>query len=371
VKFYIFCSVENLTWIGSNLPTEDSHGYFDFVTFKELCSISIPNRTITVDGLPGDWVGIDPIVLDVQGDSICGTGTDIKAVYLAKDSNYLYWRVDTWSGTFDIVGKGPGVVFYSVYEKTGEILRGIDAGIIGTKESAVISHRYHDTDWIFYGSGAQYGQINEVAEGKIPLSLFQGYDFGGVGAWYFNGVTNGSCDDAGRAGELISVGWREPIPCTVKVGSLILDGSGIDFDNDNFPDLEYVSTGSSGNLHPIPVFAARGGNFCGGAISGNRLDPLNVSARLAGIEEPSFCSLTTAPNYVCAPPYCYYCTEAPFKAGDTFIVRSFDGSKYFKVFITEIHQTRIQFVWAEIGLPACETCVFGLEGLDKCQYGWH
>lgn len=46
-------------------------------------AFEIPTKTITIDGEPYDWVGIDPVINDPQGDSLCIVGTDIKAVYLA------------------------------------------------------------------------------------------------------------------------------------------------------------------------------------------------------------------------------------------------------------------------------------------------
>jgi len=81
--------------------------------------IIIPFRTITVDGISSDWSGINPIVTDAQGDSICETGTDIRRYYLAKDNTYLYWRVDTWSGTFSFGSPGNEKILVLLFLEIG------------------------------------------------------------------------------------------------------------------------------------------------------------------------------------------------------------------------------------------------------------
>ena len=162
-------------------------------------------RTIIVDGMPSDWFGIEPVMSDAQGNSSCGSGTDIKSFYVAKDSNYLYWCVDTWSGTFEFgssdLPKGPAVVIYSFSEQ-GEILRGVEAHMIGSSEEGSIATRDYGSDWVWFDAGPQYGQANQVAEGKIPLSLFEGYEFNSISAMYHSGISNVLCDDVHRWGEL-------------------------------------------------------------------------------------------------------------------------------------------------------------------------
>ncbi len=59
--------------------------------------INIQTATITVDGDPGDWLGIDPLVSDPpDDDSPDYTGDDIKALYAAQDAEHLYLRMDLW-----------------------------------------------------------------------------------------------------------------------------------------------------------------------------------------------------------------------------------------------------------------------------------
>ena len=42
----------------------------------------IPPRTITVDGMSDDWIGIDPVFNDPQGDSTCNVGTPIRPPFV-------------------------------------------------------------------------------------------------------------------------------------------------------------------------------------------------------------------------------------------------------------------------------------------------
>ena len=54
-------------------------------------------RGINIDGDISDWMGILPALSDPKGDSTTqGTGTDIKAVYLATDNTYLYILMTLW-----------------------------------------------------------------------------------------------------------------------------------------------------------------------------------------------------------------------------------------------------------------------------------
>ena len=50
--------------------------------------------TIEVDGNPGDWEGIPPIIESGENDSWPGSG-DIRALYAARDREYLYFQLAT------------------------------------------------------------------------------------------------------------------------------------------------------------------------------------------------------------------------------------------------------------------------------------
>ncbi len=81
---------------------------------------SIPSATITVDGDAADWSGISPARTDPQGDdSMDYTGDDIKAFYLAQDSENLYLRLDLWENVNPSFANGPapneGAYYFTLY----------------------------------------------------------------------------------------------------------------------------------------------------------------------------------------------------------------------------------------------------------------
>lgn len=68
----------------------------------------IPTATISTDGATGDWYGISPMAGDWQGDSSPAyTGDDIRALYMAKDDDNLYLRLDLWENVNYTFGNGP------------------------------------------------------------------------------------------------------------------------------------------------------------------------------------------------------------------------------------------------------------------------
>jgi hypothetical protein len=80
-----------------------------------------------------------------------------------------------------------------------------------------------------------------------------------------------------------------------------------------------------------------------------------------------FCSITRAINFVSGSnDIGSYFTYSGGGSGDLFIVRSFDGKQYYKLELTNIDLGAIQFRWAQVRFPACETCVPGQEGMKIC-----
>ncbi len=59
---------------------------------------SVTRRTITVDGSFSDWAGISPAVTDPAGDANNLPGSDITALYVARDNNNVYFRMDLATG---------------------------------------------------------------------------------------------------------------------------------------------------------------------------------------------------------------------------------------------------------------------------------
>jgi len=73
--------------------------------------IVVTSKTITIDGNVTDWAGISPIITDAVGDSNSTSGSDISAVYVAKDNSNLYFRIDLVNGT-----PGNGLYFGITYD---------------------------------------------------------------------------------------------------------------------------------------------------------------------------------------------------------------------------------------------------------------
>jgi hypothetical protein len=67
------------------------------------------SATITVDGNPADWAGLTPAIVDDQGDTGCGSVSDIRRVYTAIDASYVYVMVETYgtpinnNGVIDVI----------------------------------------------------------------------------------------------------------------------------------------------------------------------------------------------------------------------------------------------------------------------------
>jgi len=158
--------------------------------------ITIPTRTITIDGQAEDWAGIDPMVLDNNGDSSCGQYSDITYVFLTTDNSFLYWRIDTNSGNYDTSSYPPVVRFLSHQPRSetrdGDIESSVweDSGRVDVYNETI--HEWDDR----YLSGDVYGLVGEVAEGKIPLTLFDSETFTFCEAFIYNRPAGGgTCDE--------------------------------------------------------------------------------------------------------------------------------------------------------------------------------
>lgn len=59
-------------------------------------SVEIPRRSISIDGSPADWRGLDPIAAETAADDklVKSPGTNLSKAFLCRDDTYLYWRVD-------------------------------------------------------------------------------------------------------------------------------------------------------------------------------------------------------------------------------------------------------------------------------------
>lgn len=58
----------------------------------------VPQRTIVVDGNTNDWSGVSPAIVDPVGDGNELVGSDITALFLARDAQNIYARIDLTDG---------------------------------------------------------------------------------------------------------------------------------------------------------------------------------------------------------------------------------------------------------------------------------
>jgi hypothetical protein len=189
----------------NDYPSINDEIYFNLRNLDD--SITIPIKTINIDGLPSDWDGIIPIIIDSESDSYCETGTDITQLFLAQDDHYLYWRVDTASGEFSFGSNGQEkllvLLFYETTYPNGPYPNGITVNL-NSPTNGFVSARYDNYDWIGLYGGIEYGRINQIAEGKIALTDFNPFKIEYLNAYYWRGAdADPQCDDAIRYGELL------------------------------------------------------------------------------------------------------------------------------------------------------------------------
>jgi hypothetical protein len=74
---------------------------FEVITYSETDyqlivseSKKIPEATINIDGSTDDWNSISPMLSDPNGDVVTYDGIDITNIYLAKDNNSMFLRID-------------------------------------------------------------------------------------------------------------------------------------------------------------------------------------------------------------------------------------------------------------------------------------
>lgn len=60
---------------------------------------NVPTANISVDGDTSDWAVIEPAITDPAGDADLTNGSDIVRVFIAKDSQNVYARIDLGNGT--------------------------------------------------------------------------------------------------------------------------------------------------------------------------------------------------------------------------------------------------------------------------------
>ncbi len=169
---------------------------FSFSDSQIVSDYDIPSANIIVDGYSSDWNGIEPFINDAQGDA-CKEGMDIKACYLAKDQNFLYWRMDIWGDSYDEAhDTGPELHFFpqevpfsgSTVDTDSSLSfmeNHIHARVYSNDNDGMIWKVNSAGDFTKLYEGDAYGKYNSIAEGKIPLSVFGDVDYKDICFIYF------------------------------------------------------------------------------------------------------------------------------------------------------------------------------------------
>ncbi len=140
-------------------------------------SATAGSATITVDGDPADWAGIGAVISDPQGDvpQISGeSGLDAKAVYLATDANYLYWRIDLWDPPID------PAVHYELTISPPDGTAGTDLHLasIGGFANAISVELDASGTWLSEVPLSGVTVANgAVIEGSVPLQVVAGLSY--------------------------------------------------------------------------------------------------------------------------------------------------------------------------------------------------
>ena len=143
---------------------------------------AIPEATITVDGSAEDWAGIEPFFVDESGDAAAGgPNVDITDVYIAKDDEWLYFRMEVADFVYDESGDtvyGLIAVKESGWdppegnlELSGSILEGeVRPGFYRTHGDEGASE-----PWDAIAIPDSYGAIGTTLEMKVELFRFHEY----------------------------------------------------------------------------------------------------------------------------------------------------------------------------------------------------
>jgi hypothetical protein len=158
-------------------------------------SVIMVERTIIVDGEGSDWEDMEPLILEKEGDSLCGPGVDLSALFLARDSDALYWRIDGVS----VVGTDVEIVFRD-HEYGAEHHR-VRHEVAGMGTESHLSAAFRDEEWDPEDSGPEFAAAGEVVEGLVPLHLFRSRVYDKISVRLFQDGFPAPCDEATREGE--------------------------------------------------------------------------------------------------------------------------------------------------------------------------
>lgn len=122
-------------------------------------------NTMIIDGLTSDWSGVAPVADDADNDATGNSSTEIDKVYLSRDEQYLYVRIDI-VGQASPMHSGHNNDRYEVdLQDQG---REIDISFWG---GHVLRFNDHVRPEIFL---EPYRMSDHTVEGRVPLALLNG-----------------------------------------------------------------------------------------------------------------------------------------------------------------------------------------------------
>ncbi|MCI0495038.1 hypothetical protein L0Z72_08510, partial [candidate division KSB1 bacterium] len=139
--------------------------------------LNIATQIITVDGNPTDWSGIAALATDPQGDDSPSIyGDDIKALYIARDANHLFIRMDLWdNANFNFQNSPPPYDGrYSIFVDNNGPYPYMELGIAYDSYAAQWSLGYNGSSGDVPSGleGPSFVGVNgNIIELKIPLNL--------------------------------------------------------------------------------------------------------------------------------------------------------------------------------------------------------
>lgn len=165
-----------------------------FSFFTPICSGDVlfwnelPEAAIILDGNNDDWSGIDPLITDEQGDTTCDALRDVKSLSLARNADNIYWKLETWSGSYPTSGF---IVSFTNQDGSSEV----KVDISGDGDGA-FNERFGNEAYSFlYHADATYTRTGEIAEGRFPATLFENREIIRVEAIYADWSISGvGCD---------------------------------------------------------------------------------------------------------------------------------------------------------------------------------
>jgi hypothetical protein len=197
-----------------------------------LSSVTARRATIAVDGYPSDWGNIPALTSSpIMGFSENEPGSRASAVYIARDDNFLYWRMDLANGgrnakyRYELLFGQGGVMTDQVFEvrysadpsgNWGETLYSMDS-------NDVLETVYAPEATAAFGQSAVFGNC---IEGRIPIASLAGKSLPFAwGAIYFNdgdagivGQSEHVMVNLGLSGSASSVQLSYPDPDRIRAG---------------------------------------------------------------------------------------------------------------------------------------------------------